>query len=112
MLTHPEFLAVKFGDWLTAAALHPDIDFPADGNVAELIAIWMHDGGATVAGSLEALMRAVVLIIASACRGELGYEVDGSYRPVAVPLGDASWWMLTHIEFDAARSLGSSAKAG
>lgn len=98
MLTHVEGLVEDFMEWHeTSRQGDATWELPEDGNLALTIAIWIQDRGARKAGTHEALLRAVVLLLAEAANGKLSLET------ISIPRGAAPWWMLEHTEFVAAR---------
>ena len=106
-LTHPETLAEQFGDWLDdpvhGLSRH---EVSAETNIAELVTIWMQDGGADRVATYDAFLRFVVLVIAEVAVGRLTVRVEGQdelLRP-SIPTSSAEWWMLEPMEFEAARS--------
>jgi hypothetical protein len=115
MLTHPETLVVSFHEWLNdhEHGLDP-FEAPADGNLAQLIAIWMQEGGADRAATHDAFLRFVALVVAEAAAGHLTVDADGEAvgTRVRIPTRSADWWMLEPMEFEAARSRRHSASKG
>jgi len=104
MLSYPETLAVQFEDWLKAReTANHQWELPEDGSLATLVALWMQDTTSARATTYDAFIRAVVLLVAEAARGNLHYDLDGVSTTVTIPTGSASWWMLEPMEFEATR---------
>ena len=112
MLSHVDYVANHFVEWLTSLEERKSEELEAQTNLADLIAMWMMDGGAGAAVTHEALLRAVIVIAGEVAGGTVSFEpIDASeqVQPV-VPTTSHDWWMLELTEFEAAKKLGEGSR--
>jgi len=108
MLSHVDYVANHFAEWLTRQQDQKSDELEPQTSLADLVAMWMTDGGARVAVTYDALLRAVVVIVGEAAAGAMSFELSEESTEVhpVIPTSSHDWWMLEPTEFEAVKNLG------
>ena len=104
VLSHIDYVANHFAEWLTDQEERKSDELEVQTSVADLVGMWMMDGGASAAVTYDAFLRAVVVIAGEASSGRVSFEpYDGTERVYpSIPTTSHDWWMLEPIEFEVA----------